>query len=105
MGTDQVAGLPVLRIEVDRTPSREYGSTARHAEHDSSLGNTAHVGEVREGQRRFPIVVRLAEQYRKDPDAIGQILVLTPVGARLPLARLAHIEKVETPSVVENGPS
>jgi cobalt-zinc-cadmium resistance protein CzcA len=100
VGTDQVAGLPVLRIEVDQDAISRYGIPRRDVLSTIQALGTPRVGEVREGQRRFPIVVRLAEQYRKDPDAIGQILVLTPVGARLPLARLARIEKVETPSVI-----
>ncbi|HWC89885.1 MAG TPA: efflux RND transporter permease subunit, partial [Pirellulales bacterium] len=98
--TDQVAGLPVLRIEVDQDAISRYGIPRRDVLSTIAALGTPRVGEVREGQRRFPIVVRLAEQYRKDPDAIGQILVLTSSGARLPLARLARIEKVETPSAI-----
>jgi cobalt-zinc-cadmium resistance protein CzcA len=45
-------------------------------------------------------VVRLAEKYRSDPEAVGQILVSTPSGVRLPLARLARIEQVQTPTVI-----
>src|SRR5262249_48568968 len=53
-----------------------------------------------EGQFRFPLVVRLPEQLRKSPDVIGQILVNTPSGERIPLARLANIEQVEGPSTI-----
>ncbi len=100
VGTDQVAGLPLLRIEVDQDAISRYGIPRRDVLSTIQALGTPRVGEVREDQRRFPLVVRLDEQYRKDPNAIGQILVPTPAGARLPLARLTHIEQKETPSII-----
>ena len=44
--------------------------------------------------------MRLAEKYRKDPLAIGNILVPTPLGQRIPLAQLAHIKQKESPSTI-----
>ncbi len=58
------------------------------------------VGEVREGQRRFALGLRLAEKYRKDPLAIGNILIPTPSGQRIPLAQLATIKQKESPSTI-----
>ena len=59
------------------------------------------VGEVFEGQLRFPLIVRLPERFRADPESIGAILVTTPAGERIPLARLATIETVEGPSTIK----
>ena len=98
--TDQVAGMPLLRLDVDQDAISRYGIPRRDVLSTIQALGTPQVGEVREGQRRIPLVVRLAEQYRKDPDAIGQILVNTPAGARLPLSRLTHLEQVETPSII-----
>jgi cobalt-zinc-cadmium resistance protein CzcA len=53
-----------------------------------------------EGQLRFPLTVRLPEQYRASPSAIGAMLVSTPDGQRIPLARLASIDIVEGPSTI-----
>src|SRR5204863_6761943 len=58
------------------------------------------LGEVVEGQFRFPLVVRLPERLRTSPEAIGTVLVATPSGERLPLARLAEIQEVEGPSTI-----
>ena len=54
-----------------------------------SIG-TKPVGEVVEGELRFPLVVRLPEKLRS-PDAIGSILVSTTGGERIPLSRLAFM--------------
>ena len=54
-----------------------------------SLGSK-HVGEVYEGQLRFPLVVRLPEKARADAEAIKAILVATPSGERIPLVAPRH---------------
>jgi cobalt-zinc-cadmium resistance protein CzcA len=61
-----------------------------------SLG-TKHAGELQSGERRFPITIKIADRYRASPEAIGRILVTSADGDRIPLARLATIETVETP--------
>jgi len=58
------------------------------------------VGEIREGQRRFDLVVRLSEKYRLDPVAVSRILVPTAAGERIPLARLARIQQVTGPGTI-----
>ena len=97
---DQLALTPVLRIEVDEDAISRYGIARRDVLSTVAALGTPRVGEIREGQRRFPLVVRLAEQFRHDPEAVGQLLVSTPGGAQLPLARLAQIEQVETPTTI-----
>ena len=95
VATDQLSLLPVVRIEVDEDAISRYGVARRDVLATIQALGTPQAGEVREGQRRFPLVVRLAEPYRRDWQALGQLLVCTPGGARLPLARLAKIDEVE----------
>jgi cobalt-zinc-cadmium resistance protein CzcA len=58
------------------------------------------VGEVIEGQRRFPLVVRLGEEYAKNPRAFGRILIPAPGGELLPLDRLASVRMAEMPATI-----
>ncbi len=58
------------------------------------------LGEVIEGQLRFPLVVRLPERLRAGASGIGSILIPTASGERLPLSRLADIRIVEGPSTI-----
>jgi cobalt-zinc-cadmium resistance protein CzcA len=59
------------------------------------------VGEVYEGQLRFPLVIRLPESVRGSPEAIGNILVATAAGQQIPLNRLVTIERVSEPNTIK----
>ena len=100
VATDQLSLLPVVRIEVDEDAMSRYGVARRDVLATIQALGTPQAGEVREGQRRFPLVVRLAEPFRRDWEALGQMLVCTPGGARLPLSRLARIVEVSTPATI-----
>jgi cobalt-zinc-cadmium resistance protein CzcA len=53
-----------------------------------------------EGQRRFPIVVRLPDERRNDVNAIAALWVAAPDGSRIPLRELANIRIVEGPAQI-----
>jgi cobalt-zinc-cadmium resistance protein CzcA len=61
--------------------------------------------EVIDGRKRFPVVVRLADSYRGTPEAIGQMLLTTPNGAKVTLSQVADVRVVEGPERInhENG--
>jgi cobalt-zinc-cadmium resistance protein CzcA len=100
VAAEQITGLPVLRVEVDRQALARHGVSAEQVlAAVGALGGLA-VGEVIEPDRRFPLVVRLPEAYRDDPSALERILIPTASGERLPLTRLARIETVEGPSTI-----
>jgi len=97
----QVTGAPVLRISVDQNAIARYGIPAQHVlEIVQALGEIK-IGQVRDGQRRFDLTLELPDRYRNDPDAVGEILVPTPGGERIPLARLARIAPTEGPTVID----
>lgn len=50
------------------------------------------LGSFYEYDWRFPIVMRLAEEYRNDPRHIAQIPVSLPDGGNLPLSRITDIQ-------------
>lgn len=92
VSAEQVTGQPVLQIRINQEQIARYGVPAKAVlDLAESLG-TKPLGEVVEGQLRFPLVVRLPERLRASPEAVGSILVATPSGERLPLSRLAAVE-------------
>jgi cobalt-zinc-cadmium resistance protein CzcA len=98
--SEQVLGQPILRIDVDQNAIARYGVPAQVVlDLVESIGSKT-LGEVVEGQLRFPLVVRLSEHIRGDPDRIGDILVSGPKGERIPLSRLAEITMVSGPKMV-----
>ena len=56
------------------------------------------VGEVFEGQRRFPMQVRLEPAWREDVERLRQLKIDDPHGRQIPISQLADI-------VIEDGPS
>ncbi len=97
---EQITGQPVLEVRVDQDAVARHGVSARHVlEVVEALGGTK-VGEVREDQRRFDLVVRLPERYRSDPEAVRRILIPTASGERIPLERLARVRQIEGPSTI-----
>ncbi len=100
VAVEQITGQPVLQIKVKQDEIARYGVSAKQVlDLVESLGSFK-LGEVYEGQLRFPLVVRLPEQFRSDPAAIGAIQISPASGERIPLQRLADIKEVEGPSTI-----
>lgn len=92
LGTFRLTGQPNLLIQVDREASARYGLRVSdvNAVVQAAIGGQA-VTQVYEGEKLFDLVVRFLPEYRQDIDAIGNILVSTPDGARIPLKQVAAI--------------
>jgi cobalt-zinc-cadmium resistance protein CzcA len=98
--TEQVTGQPVLTITADRQAIARQGIAVKDVLGAVEALGTREVGALQDGEKRFPIALKINDRYRTDASAIGQILVSGKDGARLPLSRLAHIETTEGPSTI-----
>ncbi len=92
LGIFRLIGQPNLVIQVDREASARYGLRVSdvNAVVQAAIGGQA-VTQVYEGEKRFDLVVRFLPEYRQDVESIGNILVNTPDGARIPLKQLSNI--------------
>lgn len=100
ISVEQLTGQPVLSIQIDRGAIARHGIAAKEAlDVIESLG-TREVGELQDGERRFPIAVRLDERYRTDPGAVAQIPVTAANGERIALGQLAKVTVTEGPTAV-----
>ncbi|MDP1768990.1 MAG: CusA/CzcA family heavy metal efflux RND transporter [Nitrospirota bacterium] len=92
LGIFRLVGQPNLLIQVDREASARYGLQVSdvNAVVQAAVGGQA-VTQVYEGERLFDLVVRFLPEFRQDVAAIGNILVSTPNGARVPLKQVASI--------------
>ncbi|MCC7340242.1 MAG: efflux RND transporter permease subunit [Bryobacterales bacterium] len=95
---EQVAGLPYLRIRIDRPAIARYGVNASQVLDAVEAMGGKTVGQVMEGQRRFALQVRFQESDRANIERIRNIKVADPQGRLLPLSQLAEIW-------VEQGPA
>ncbi|MFZ5876130.1 MAG: efflux RND transporter permease subunit [Nitrospirota bacterium] len=103
---EQTAGQPYMTVEIDRRKIARYGiNVADIAEViETAIGGKT-ATELFEGERRFAVVVRFPEDRRDSLEAIGNILVSTPSGARIPLAEVTHLSQADGPVQIsrENG--
>lgn len=90
LGTLRLLGQPNLLIQVNREAIARYGLRVSdvNAIVQAAVGGQA-VTQVYEGERLFDLVVRFLPAYRQDVESIGNILVSTPDGARIPLKQVA----------------
>ncbi len=101
VSVDVSAGAMQVEIDLDRTALGRYGlnvSDVRRAVQGGIGGVVA--TEIIDGRKRFPVVVRLAEEYRQTPDAIGRLLLPTPGGAKVTLSQVANVRVVEGPELI-----
>jgi len=93
--------IPQVRIEVDRERARAHGiqPAAINEQVSMLLGGTT-LAELREGQRTVDLVLRLPPSWRDDADALGDLLIETSAGPRLPLKLLADIRVARGPNVI-----
>jgi heavy metal efflux system protein len=76
---DQTGGAPTLDVKFDRAAIARYGLTVEEvADTVAAAMAGREAGLVFEGDRRFDVVVRVAQASRNDLDALGALPVLLP---------------------------
>jgi cobalt-zinc-cadmium resistance protein CzcA len=108
---EQVTGLPVLTVEVNREAAARYGVSVADVQDVVSMAiGGKQAGEIFEGDRRFDIVVRLPEEVRSNVARLGQLPIALPASGdkprgHIPLASIAKIDVTPGPNQVsrENG--
>jgi Cu(I)/Ag(I) efflux system membrane protein CusA/SilA len=103
---EQIGGSPYIDIDVDRQAAARFGIDVGTISDviEKGIGET-NLSVTIEGRRRFPIRVRYAPEFRNSVGQIGQIPIVTPGGASIPLAQVAEIRKTEGATMIssENG--
>ncbi len=97
---EQLTGQPVLQIKVDPQAIARYGVPTRNVLNVVEAVGTKRAGEIREGQRRFPLVVRMPDRQRTDPEVLAATLIPTATGPVLPLNRVAQVVETEGPATI-----
>jgi cobalt-zinc-cadmium resistance protein CzcA len=100
VSAEQITGQPTLQIQVDQEQLARYGIPARDVLDVIAAVGTPQVGEIFEGERSFPLVLRLPDDRRADVSLLADTLVPTASGAILPLSALTTITEVQRPSTI-----
>jgi Cu(I)/Ag(I) efflux system membrane protein CusA/SilA len=104
--SDRISGGRYIDIQVNRLAAARYGLSIADVQQTAAVavGGTA-VGEKIEGLARFPITVRFPRETRDSVEALGQLPIIAPSGAVVPLSAVADIRIASGPSMIksENG--
>ena len=102
-------GQPTIRIDIDRTRAARLGLSPGdiNATLQAAIGGEA-AGDLYEGgsDRHFPMIVRLAHEYRGDPEAIRRIPIGVPDSSgnggtvQIPLGDVANVQLISGPSFI-----
>lgn len=99
---EQVAGLPMLRVDVDRAAIARLGLNASEVmDAVETLGGRP-VTQVVKGRQRFEVQVRYAPEVRADEARVRSILVSRPGGGVVPLDQVAEVSVEEGPLQVSH---
>lgn len=101
LSVEQQTEVPVLNVKFDRPEIARHGLTIREVARtlEAALQGVK-ASAVLEGQNSFDLVVRLAETEGWRLDTVGDVLVDTPAGAKVPLRSLARIHRDAGPNQI-----
>src|SRR5258705_1122025 len=103
---EQVTGGLYLDIKPNREAAARYGIDVGEVQSviETAIGENNLTTTI-EGRRRFPVRVRYAPEFRRDPGDLANVLVTGAKGAQIPLGQVADIRQVAGPAQInsENG--
>jgi len=98
--TEQITGQPVLEIRANREAIARQGIAVDEVLSVVEALGTKKVGEIQEGEMRFPIALRIDDAYRGSVESLDRILVTAANGDQIPLGQLTDAEMIEGPSTI-----
>jgi Cu(I)/Ag(I) efflux system membrane protein CusA/SilA len=89
---ERTTGGFFLDVDVDREAAARYGLRVEDVQMvvETAIGGMS-IDTVLAGRARYPVSVRLARDFREDPDALARVPVPTRTGAQVPLGQVAHL--------------
>ena len=101
LGVIHNIGQPELDVNLDQQKMAIYGVATADANAvvAMAIGGLA-ASTLYEGVRTFDIRIRLPEEYRKTADDIGNLLVPTQSGSKVPIKELATITEKTGPCLI-----
>jgi heavy metal efflux system protein len=96
LGVFRVLGQPNLNIAVDREAAARYQINVSDVQDaiQTAVGGSA-LTQVLQGEARYDLVLRYLPQFRETKEAIENIRLSSPTGARVSLAQLCNIKEAD----------
>jgi cobalt-zinc-cadmium resistance protein CzcA len=101
LGVFRVLGQPNLNVTIDREAAARYQINVADVQDavQTAVGGTA-LTQVLKGEARYDLTLRYLEPYRNTEEAIQNIRLVSPSGARISLAQLCKISVTDGASEV-----
>lgn len=101
LGIFRVVGQPNVNILVDRAKTDRFGINVADVQDaiEAAVGGKA-VSQILQGERRYDLVVRYQEPYRRTVEDISSIRILSPSGERVALGQLSTIKIEDGASMI-----
>ncbi|PCJ17699.1 MAG: CusA/CzcA family heavy metal efflux RND transporter [Candidatus Cloacimonadota bacterium] len=97
---EQITGQPILELKVKQDMLNQYGISARMVLQTIEAIGPIQVGEIRENQKRFNLIIRLEDQYKSQIESIDSLMIYTKDNKQIPLSKLVTITQKEGPSTI-----
>lgn len=98
---DQEPPLPQLQIEIDRAAAARFGINVSDIADLIEIGiGGRSIGSIFQGERRYDVTARYVAESRSSPEAIGNLMLTSPDGQRIPLSQVARIGLREGESTI-----
>ena len=101
VNVEQTIGMPQIMVTYDYQRMAQYGL---HIQEVNQVIRSAFAGEkagiIYEGDKRFDLVVRLAEDNRSGLDDVRNLYVSLANGSQVPLSSFANIDLINAPMQV-----
>ncbi|MBX7257000.1 MAG: CusA/CzcA family heavy metal efflux RND transporter [Candidatus Hydrogenedentes bacterium] len=97
---DQITGQPTLQVRIDSARLARYGVPREEILGFVEAMGGIEVGVIHEGQRVFPLVVRLPDALRTDIEALKNAPLPTESGAQLTLQQVADVVITDSPATI-----
>ncbi|NGO40571.1 efflux RND transporter permease subunit [Limisphaera ngatamarikiensis] len=98
---EQLTGQPVLEVRVAPEVAGRYGISVQEVLDWVRTIGGLRVGEVREGQRRFPLVVCLPDSHRREVEVLRETPLPTVGGAVIRMGEVAQVVETEGPAAIQ----
>lgn len=94
-------GLPELRIKLDESKMGKYGVSMEEAQAviEMAIGGRA-ATTFYENERMFDVRIRFQKEYRDNQQKIGEILIPTMNGKKIPLREISDINFITGPTFI-----
>jgi cobalt-zinc-cadmium resistance protein CzcA len=98
VNVEQTIGMPQIVINFKYDKMAQYGLQVKEV---NQVVRAAFAGEsagtIYEGEKRFDLVVRLAEDYRESIEDVQELYITLDNGTQVPLTSVADVELIDAP--------